>query len=206
MPAKKQQDFSKEDAELMDLLSPVHTIDLRIQKTFEELPDKFVVLMVERLKEYAIVNSRLLKYFCENSIPGIYVTTNKPIDVLIDGIKRQGIDCRNFFFIDAITKMSSEGGIKGENFIYIDSPKNLIDLSVAIESIAKKMKGEKFIIIDSLSTLLVYNKPTVIEKFVHSVAGKMRSWNSKGIFLMVEGKDEGVTKTIAQFCDETIEI
>jgi len=202
-----KQQIANETEALMELLSPTRSIDLRIQKTFEELPEKFIILLLEKLKEYALVNARLIKHFCDNNVPGIYVSTNKPLEVLLDSLERQNIKCKNVFFVDAITRMSGEDTVTGPNYAYVDSPKNLIDLSVAIETAATKIKSkEKFVIVDSLSTLLVYNKPGIVEKFVHSIAGKARAWKAKGIFLMVENKQDKVIKTIAQFCDQTIEI
>lgn len=204
---KSQKAFSSADEELFELLSPKRSIDLRIEKMFEELPEKFVVLLLEKVQEYAMVSLRLMHFLSAKNIPGVYISTNKPISALTESLNAQKINYKNIFFVDAITKTINAEIIEAANFAYVDSPKNLTDLSVAIEAGAQKINGEKkFIIFDSISTLLVYNKALVVEKFVHSVAGKMRTWKAKGFFLMVENKQDEITKTIAQFCDETIEI
>jgi len=205
--AQEKKKTSKADEELFELLSPKRNIDLRIEKMFQDLPEKFVVLLLEKVQEYAMISLRLMHFFSENEIPGIYISTNKPLSALMESLNAQKINYKNVFFVDAVTKTINAEIIEGTNFVYIDSPKNLTDLSVAIEAGAQKIKGEKkFIIFDSLSTLLVYNKAGVVEKFTHSVAGKMRTWNAKGFFLMVENRQDETTKTIAQFCDETVEI
>jgi KaiC/GvpD/RAD55 family RecA-like ATPase len=135
------------------------------------------------------------------------VSTNKPLKALIENFKREKIDFKNFYFVDAITKTSNSEVIEGENFFYVDSPKNLIDLSIAIETGMEKIKGQtRFLVFDSLSTLLVYNKPGVVARFAHSLASKIRAWKAKGIFLIIQEKDEKITKIIAQFCDEAIEL
>lgn len=209
MPAGKQQPKAdlQRDEELMELLSPARAIDLRIQRVFDELPEEGVVLLLEKTGEQALANARLARFLEKNNIPGVYVTLNKPLDALLAFFKKQKIDGKGFLFVDAITKMTSDETLKGSSFEYVDSPKNLIDLSDAIEAGIKKIKSQKkFIIFDSVNTLIVYNKPTVVEKFVHSISGKMRAWKAKGFFTMTKNAQEEVTKTIAQFCDETAEI
>lgn len=202
-----QEELSKEDRELMDLLSPKRSIDLRIQSIFQDLPEKFIVLVLEHLKEYALVNMRLINFFSENKVPGVYVTINKPLESLKSSLGKENISYKNVFFVDAITKLTSDSVSEEPRFVFVDSPKNLIDISVAIENAVQRIKSEKpFIIVDSLNTLLVYNKPPVVEKFVHSISGKMRAWNTKGIFLMVENKELDVTRVISQFCDQVIEV
>ncbi len=204
---REQQEISDSDKELMSLLGPGRAIDLRIQRTFEEKPESFVALFVEKPEEYSLVNAHLVDFFCKKNVPGIYVSLNKPLDSLILFLKKQGIEYKNVFFVDAVTKMTSGNLLKGANFCYIDSPKSLIDLSVAIESFIQKIPAEKrFILIDSLSTLLVYNRASAVEKFVHSVSGKMRAWKVQGVFAIVKNVQEEFAKTVAQFCDETIEI
>ncbi len=209
MPVEKQQPKAglQRDEELMELLSPTRAIDLRIQRVFDELPEDGVVLLLEKTGEQALANARLARMLEKNNIPGVYVTLNKPLDALLAFFKKQKIDGKGFLFVDAITRMTNDEVLERSNFEYVDSPKNLIDLSDAIEAGIKKIKSQKkFIIFDSVNTLIVYNKPTVVEKFVHSISGKMRAWKAKGFFTMTKSAQEEVTKTIAQFCDKTEEI
>ncbi|MDD5148447.1 MAG: hypothetical protein PHH08_03195 [Candidatus ainarchaeum sp.] len=197
---------SENDDELFELVSPTRAIDLIIQKNLEQMPDSYVVLFLEKIEQYSVINVRLASYLAKNRIPGVYVTTNKPVKSLIEVFKNEKIDAKNFLFADGITRMNGAEPVEGENCIYVDSPKNLIDLSIAIETQMQKIKGtNRFVLFDSLSTLLVYNKPTVVAKFMHAIASKIRAWRAKGVFLMIQEKDEEVTKIIAQFCDETKE-
>ncbi len=54
--------------------------------------------------------------------------------------------------------------------------------------------------------MLIYNKPTIAQKFAHSLAGKVRAWKAQGIILMIENKQDEIMRTVSQFCDEAIEI
>lgn len=199
---KRQMD----EEDILELLSPTRIVDVQIEKTFEDLPGTFVALFLEKMADYSLANIRIANYFAKKNIPGVYISTNKPVAALIDNFKEQKIDYKNFYFADAITKISGTELIEANNFAYVDSPKNLIDLSIALETAMQKIKGsEKFVLFDSLSTLLIYNKPSLVAKFVHSIATKIRVWKAKGVFLMIQEKDDDITKIIAQFCDETIE-
>lgn len=208
MPAEEKKRGVADD-ELERLLSPAGSIDLRIKQNFLEMQDGIAVLLIEKQDEQALINARLVSFFESEGIGGIYISLNKPLAALVGFLKKQGVEGSNVFFIDAITRMTSdsESSMKAQNYLYVDSPKNLIDISVAMEGCVKKIKSEKkFILLDSVNTLLVYNKPTITEKFVHSISGKARSWNAKAVFSMIKGSHEEITKTISQFCDITTEL
>jgi KaiC/GvpD/RAD55 family RecA-like ATPase len=201
----EQKKENKIDEELFELLSPQRAIMLKIQKTFEELPEKFVILFVERQAEYPAINMELVKYFLGRGIQGIYVSINRSAGDVADTLKKEGADESKVIFIDAVSRMANEKEIGKENYIYVDSPKDLVEMSVSIEEAAEKIKGkEKFIIIDSITTLLIYNKPVSIEKFVHSISGKMHSWGTKGIFTAMESTKKSQMNLLAQFFDQVI--
>ncbi len=205
--AKSQPTARKElsEKELIELLSPRREFDLKIWKTFEEMPKKFCIMLVEKLSEYGVLNTRLVKYFVDKKMKGIYVTINKNLADLIENFNAEGIPTDNIIFIDAISRMIGDNEIRGSNFYYLDSPRDMVELSVALEkAISKIGDEERFVIIDSLTTLLVYNKEKIVEKLVHSISGKIRAWNAKGIFILMESTKKETTNTLAQFCDRVI--
>ena len=200
---KGKKQLSEE--ELIELLSPKRELDLKIQKTFEGMPEKFCVMMIEKLSEYGIINTRLFKYFTNKKMKGVYVTINKNLADLIEEFKAQDISVENTIFIDAMTIMSGGKTPAGENIHYVESPKDIVDISVLVEEAMEKIGEEKkFVILDSLSTLLVYNKPGTIEKFVHSLAAKIRAHNAQGVLILVESEKKEVISTLTQFCDKVI--
>jgi len=82
-----------------------------------------------------------------------------------------------------------------------------MELTVQIEQGLQNNSKEQFVVLDSLSTLLLYNKADSVEKFVHTLAGKIRQKKAMGLFLMVRLKEnEDIIRLLSQFCDHTIEI
>jgi len=65
---------------------------------------------------------------------------------------------------------------------------------------------EKFVFFDSLNTLLMYNKVTTVARFVHFLAGKMRTWKVKGIIVSLQKeKNKELIEELMQFCDVSID-
>lgn len=208
-PVKIEESARRElsEKELIEMLSPKREMDLKIQKTFEELPEKFSIMLLERFSEYSIINARIVKYLTGKNMKGVYLTVNKSLADLVETFAGEEIKTGNVIFIDAITKLTGDSEVKGENFHYVDSPRDMVDISIAVENAVSKLgEGKKFVIVDSLTTLLVYNKETTVERFVHAVSGKMYSLGARTIFILMESTEEGVKNTLAQFCDKVITI
>jgi KaiC/GvpD/RAD55 family RecA-like ATPase len=195
------------EQELISLLSPERKIYQRIESSLKELGEKFCAILMEKQSDYVMINNQLLKFFLSQGGKGIYVTVNKNISDLLEKFEGTGIDTKNVVFIDAISVMGSGEKIEGKNYHYLDSPKDLVEITLEIEKAANAIgEGKKFIIIDSLSTLLVYNKEATVERFVHSLSGKIRAWNAQGVLIVVESTKNEIVNTLGQFCDKRIVI
>jgi archaellum biogenesis ATPase FlaH len=196
------------EEKLFDPLSPTHTIDLKLQAYLSDLPKSVVLLAIIKTDEYNATNAELMKFFLEKQTPGVFVSINRPLNDVIGDIPESALEKNNLFFIDYVTKISGAEEAKGKNFFYVESPHRLGEISEILGKIIERLpRKESFVLIDSLSTLLVYNKPAIVEKFAHSLSGRMRSWKTKGIFIMVESeKTTHVAETIGQFCDKTVRI
>ena len=179
-----------------------------LKEKLDEIPEPFICLVVTPTEKYQSVNFELLKYMVnEKKIPGVYVTVNKPYEV----IKRRFedfVDTRMVIFIDAVTRASGGKPREEEGVLYIDSPKNLTDISIAISEAAQSIpEGKKFILFDTLSTLLLYNSAGTVARFTHFLIGRMRMWGAEGALLSLEKETgETVISQISQFCDATIYI
>ncbi len=135
----------------------------------------------------------------------VYVTTNKPYTNVQRSFEQAGVNLSNVFFIDCISKevLGEELHDEPDNCLFVESPKSLTALSIAIHESVKHLQGEKTLFLDSLSTLLIYNDANTIGRFSNFLVNKMRSYGVQTIILSLEsdvGKD--VIKQIESFVDE----
>lgn len=204
--AAGQKSRSEEIDELMQFLKPGRELGLTVRKHLDELPQKYVVLLVTGHKKYGLLGEQLIKYFLGKGEEGILVTTNKPAANLIEELGKGKVDAGKLFFIDAVSRKSNEDEVDGERVVYVDSPEDLTELDSAISDCAEKLQGKgKFLVVDSLSTLLVYNNEKTLEKFVHSLSGRMRAKGFKVVLTLVSRRQETLS-VLGQFCDKVIEL
>ncbi len=189
-----------------ELLSPGRNISLQILQGFEGLPKSFVVLFIVGVKEYAETIIELLRVLKRKKTKGVYLTVNKPVEDLAALFKKEKISSEGIFFIDAISALSERQTVDGKTTVFLDSPTDLIEISSAVSrQLACSKSG--FFIFDSVSTLLLYNRPQSVEKFVHLLVGKTRGEGIKGFLIIVKSKENaGIIETLTQFVDKSIEI
>lgn len=181
---------------------------MKTGKEVEELSKMhdYVALATVEAENYQETNLEIIRTLTKKKIPGVYVTLNKPFVTIQKLFKKAGIDTRMIFFIDAITKTIS-GVEKKKNCLFIGSPENLSDISIAMDQAAMALPREKFIFFDSLNIVLIYNDPVTVAKFIHLLAGKMHIWKVKGIIVSLRKKeDDDLIKEILQFCDIKLEL
>ncbi len=169
---------------------------------------EFIALATVSAKDYQNTNIELVKHLTEEkNTPGVYVTLNKPFEIMKAVLEKGGVDTRMIIFIDAVTKTSGGNISKTKNCLFIGNPENLSDISVAMDQAVMALPGkDKFLFFDSLSTLLVYNSVGTVARFVHFLAGKMRVWKVKGIIISLDRKaDQELIEELSQFCDVIID-
>ncbi len=197
---------AEDKPDLLSLLGDERKIGLRVQKEFEQIEEPFhILLSVER--DHSALNLQLLKYLQDRLGSGIYVTVNHPIVSFLPKFELVGISPDDLYFIDGITKRSN-GLIEKKNSIrYIESPEDLVELNYGLEKFLKKIETEKnFVVIDSITTLLVYNDTTVIEKFVHTLVGRLRATKTSSVFITSRTSDKDVLNFFTQFFDKIIDL
>jgi len=173
-------------------------------KQLKELKE-FVVLATVKAKDYQKTNLEIVRNLTEDmNIPGVYVTLNKPYSAMKDILKKAGIDTRLIIFIDAVTKAEQK---KKNDCLFIGSPENLSDISIAMDQAVRALPKNKFLFFDSLNTLLVYNEVQTVVKFIHFLASKMRVWKVKGIIISLEKKaNKELIDELSQFCDIKLDL
>lgn len=165
----------------------------------KQLSQDSVVLISINPQKYGKTANNVAR-IVSRSGPGVYVTVNKPFAALKDGFAKNGINPRAMFFIDMVARPFET---KTEtNCLYI-GPDDLTGVSIAIDHAISAIQGKKFVVFDTVNTLLNYNNEFVVIRFIHSLTGKMRRWNAKGILLSV-GMDAKITAQLSQFCDKCI--
>lgn len=181
-----------------------------ITKEMDKLKEfkEFVALATVSAKDYQKTNMDMVRHLTEElDAPGVYVTLNKPYSAMLAHLKRAKIDTRLIIFIDAITKLTGAKLRKEKNCLFIGSPENLSDISIAMDQAVSSLPGSnKFLFFDSLNTLLIYNNVGTVLKFIHFLAGKMRVWKVKGIIISLKKKsNKELIDELTQFCDITFD-
>ncbi len=180
----------------------------------EELDEKlkdlseYIAIATVGAKGYQKTNIGIIKYLTEvKKTPGVYVTLNKLFSNVESELKKSGIDTRMIIFIDAVTKTAGGKTEKTDSCLFIGSPENLSDISIAMDQAVRAIiSKEKFVFFDSLSTLLIYNDAAAVARFIHFLAGKMRVWKVKGIIISLKkDKDKELIDELMQFCDVMLE-
>ena len=182
---------------------------LEVKETFKKevksLKD-YILLITFDAKNYQKTAVDVVKFLVnEQNIPGVYVTLNKPFEIMQRTFAGNNIDTRLIIFIDVASRTEAK---KIENCLYIGSPEKLSDLSVAMDQAIKAIPtDEKFLIFDSLNTLNIFNKPATVARFVHFLTGKMREWKIKGVIITLEKETDPVLlDELTQFSDNRIDI
>ena len=169
---------------------------------------EYIALATISARAYQKANIGIIKELVgEQNTPGVYVTLSKPFKTVEQTFKKQGIDTRMILFIDAITKTVSKEVEKTENCLYIGSPENLSDISLAMDQAVRSLPSKnKFVFFDSLNVLLMYNEVGTVARFIHFLASKMRVWKVKGIIVsLTKEKDKELIEELMQFCDVFVE-
>ena len=183
---------------------------LEVKETFtkeiKNLNDYIVLITVNARNYQNTVVDILNVLINEQKTPGVYVSLNKPFDIIQRNLAGSNIDTRLIIFIDANSKV--EGTKKVENCLYIGSPEKLSDMSIAMDQAIKALPtSEKFLIFDSLNTLTIFNTSAIVARFIHFLTGKMRQWKVKGIVMTLEKEtDQSLLDELTQFSDFRIDM
>lgn len=182
-------------------------IKLEYRNKLKQLKEYIVIATVDA-KRYQETNLALVKHLTKDEkTPGVYVTLNKPFKYMKELFRKENINTKLIIFIDAVTRTSGGKLEKTDDCLYIGNPENLSDISVAMDQAVTALPSkEKFVFFDSLNTLLLFNSLSTVARFVHFLAGKMRSWGVKGIIISLEKRaHKELIDELSQYCDLKME-
>lgn len=175
-----------------------------ILQALQELDKPIVLTLIDPMRYQEAVFG-IVKYFTQVSKQGVYVTLNKPFNVLTKNFEKAGISANTLFFVDGITNVPAAE--EGPDHACLGSGVDLSNLCIGISRAVSKIKDQKFLLLDSLSTLLIYNDSKAVSKFAHLLTEKMRRWETQGSLLTVEMNTErDVVSQLAPFCDKVVKI
>lgn len=169
-----------------------------------------VDLFLVNSEKYQKTTLRVLSTLCsEKGMSCIYVSANRPKTNLDAILSARGIDPDEIFFVDCVSRLVGNNGTgvnDTDNCIYVSTPGNLTEISIAITKALNHMKsGTTFVLVDSLSTLEVYSTTAPLARFVHTLITKMRNHDVGGIFLLLDGEqDKKLLGTLSQYCDRVV--
>jgi hypothetical protein len=150
-----------------------------------------------------------LKAMQARDMYGIYVSLNRPHVTLRRTLQRASIRLDRLYFIDCVTALAKSTLTRqGGDVIYAIGPDDLhADGSVlaAVEKFVHSVSGEKFIIIDALRTLFIYNEPSVVSAFIHSLLAVSVRHEIK-LLVLTRKEDDGLIKLVSNAFDDNIHI
>ena len=152
----------------------------------------------ERVGDIILASQKMFSRIC-------CVSLNRPCETVASMLKKSEADIEKIIFIDCTTSNFSRPKT-GINVFYVSSPKALTELSIAINKAITKEKA-KVLVFDSLCTLLLYEQPSTVIKFSHSVISRLRENKVKGVFICLRDdiKSE-LFKDISMFVDKIVEV
>ncbi|MFH1285540.1 MAG: RAD55 family ATPase [Candidatus Micrarchaeota archaeon] len=146
--------------------------------------------------------------------PCIYITTDKtPLEIENQsgeyGMRLFSHTNRGLRFVDCYS-WTLEKPPQRRSDILVPGPSSLNDLSIGItQAMQEAFKPEAKVrgVLQSVSTLLLYNNPEVVCRFLQVIGARLKAANSTTVFLLDEGMhDEKVIATMKHLMDEVVEI
>ncbi len=189
-------------------------------KKFDELleggipPGSCILLLSPPMSELRLFCLEYIYKGVSEGIPGLYITLEDSPERLKHKALRYGWGLKKaedenlLKWVDAYSIHSNEDVEDTEAIRRVSGPLALSDMSIALSG-AKELFREKSdvykIVFDSVSTLLLYNNPETIYRFLEVITAKVKDSDGIGIFTLGEGMhDSKIEMTIRHMMDGTI--
>ncbi len=133
----------------------------------------------------------------------VYVTANRPCQVVVKALLAAGADVDAVTFIDTVTR--SDGSIPTDppkNAFFLQSPTMLEMVAMRVEQALARSGQAGHMVLDSLNALQLYNGLSLVQEFSHYLTNRLRTRGVSGD-LIVLGTAEGefLQQAIAGFTD-----
>jgi len=183
----------------------------------DDLDDAFgnwVTLVIKKPDFYPDINRAFVKKLTNSrNMRGIYITINKPFDVVEKNFRSSDIKLDNVYFLDVVTKYMNKR-IPGDrdNCSFVESPSDLTTLAITFMQAAKMLQSKNtgkdmpvFIVVDSINTFLIYNDENTVKRFFHFLISKSRELGCKCVlFSSNVGEVNALNRLVGDFSDKVI--
>ena len=162
--------------------------------------------------EYADTIMAVLRTIVNPQTLGVYISVNKPYFALTAEMTAQKIPTQNIFFLDCASGLMGKRPQEIDKTFILSGPTNLTELSITLSGLlsSDKLKGKEdqtILFLDSVSTFLIYNDPNVVARFLHTISGRVRTHNIRGVFFSLHDDIErGAIASTVQFHDKVLRI
>lgn len=175
-----------------------------------------ILLTSPPMSELSIFGLEFLYDGLKRGEPGVYITLDdSPESLRLKALKfgwplinaeRMGL----MRWIDVYSIHANKDVKNTESILRIGGPLALTDLSIALSQIQAgfhKISDTYRFYFDSLSTLLLYNDPNTIYRFLQVITSKLKMSNGVGFFTLGKGMhDEKINMTIRHLMDGAINL
>ncbi len=188
------------------------TIDEAVQQGLVGLPSNYLIMVNSPPEEYVTTILSVLKHVVTPETIGVYISVNKPYFSLTEIMKAQKIPTENMYFLDCASGLMGKTPQELERTYILSGPTNLTELSITLSTLlsSDKLKGKEsqtILFLDSISTFLIYNDANVVARFLHTIAGRVRTHNIRGVFFSLHDDiTKGPISSTVQFHDKVLRI
>ncbi|NOZ81829.1 MAG: hypothetical protein GXO63_01635 [Candidatus Micrarchaeota archaeon] len=175
-----------------------------------ELPERSSLLLIS--PPIPLKNIFYLRFLSLGTVQDegcILVTTDRRPDEIFEIAEKNSIKLERdrLAIVDCVSWSLKER--KGD-FFYVPGPAALNEISVAIERAREEIfkPGKPMrMVFDSVSTLLLYNNPNTIFRFLQVISNRAKASGTTAVFVLEAGMhDQTVVSTLEHLTDGTIEI
>ncbi len=184
-------------------------MDSCIKPALDRMGDKRRIILLQLSPEcyQRMVEEDHVTQLIRSRSPVLYITASKPAIKLQENLRDE--DRGSVFFIDLATGSGSDVSRRYGNALFIASPRELTELSIAVCTSADVFGDRKrLVVLDNVATLAVANDERSVEKFVHFLTSRLRNAGDSGLIIHVTGGagDAGLADSLSQLCDEVVKI
>lgn len=171
-----------------------------IEKELKEMDGQKSFLFIMEAGKLQNSLNTLIKSLVAKKMGGAVLCLNKPYKSVKSSLESKKVNTKDILFIDTLSSSRTELKPK-DGAIMISNPSELTSISLAAGGFAKSKTENKFIVIDALSTLLIYNNPDAVAKFVRYMTSLTSSEGIRLMVLTTESQNDRILPKVQPFFD-----